>query len=224
LSLLAYSARLIIPTTQRSAPVKTRAAWADDVPDLYGDLKTAATYYSLMQASEETSLSPNTLADTLSRPPVTREDNPMFALSRPAARIGNSPLYSKQQVADAIRIQKTSQHRHLGGGQSPLTVVSPEESRRCEFISIREIATYAGIHEQTVRRWAREQDSFPSPVALRARENLPPGVPIVVYELAEVKAWLRLYVETNQDSRVERIAVHLRKTHGWEIQLGSRVN
>ena len=208
----------------------TRAQWADDVPDLYGEgLAEAGEYLTVAQVSTMTSLSPNTLKDALSRPPVTREDNPMFALSRPARRIANQPLYSHEQVARAIEIQKSTNHRHLGGGQEALSVVTPQEAQRAGLVSIVEFKDYAGVHEQTVRRWAREQASFPEPVALRSRSGgeedtakVHPGVPIVMYELEAAKSWLRDYIETGSGKRVERIAEHMRTQHGWKIKAGCR--
>lgn len=208
-----------------NAALNTRAHWAEGVPDLYGDLSSARNYLTLPQVSDKTSLSPNTLKDALSRPKVTKSDNPMFALSRPAARIANQPLYSAEQVKAALKIQRENGHRHLGGGDEPLPVVSAEESARAELISAVEIAEFAGVHEQTVRRWIREAASFPSAVALRSRSGEPgekvhPGVPIVVREHAAVASWLRAYVESNKGVRIERIAAHLRDTHGWTIQAG----
>jgi hypothetical protein len=207
----------------------TRAQWADDVPDLYGEsLAKAGDYLTVAQVSNLTSLSPNTLRDALSRPPVTRENNPMFALSRPAARIANQPLYSHDQVEQAIAIQKSSGHRHLGGGEEALPGVTPEEAKRAGLVSIVEFKDFAGVHEQTVRRWAREQASFPSPVALRSRSGgedddvkVHPGVPIVMYELDAAKEWLRNYIETGRGKRVERIAEHMRSEHGWKVKAGS---
>jgi len=208
----------------------TRAQWADDVPDLYGEsLAKAGDYLTIAQVSNLTSLSPNTLRDALSRPPVTRKDNPMFALSRPAARIANQPLYSPEQVEQAKKIQKDTGHRHLGGGTEALEVVSPQEAERAGLVSIVEFKDFAGVHEQTVRRWAREQESFPQPVALRSRSGgeqdgarVHPGVPIVMYEFDAAKKWLRNYIETGTGKRVERIAEHMRAAHDWKIRAGSR--
>lgn len=211
--------------------MNTRAQWAEGVQDLYGDgdLGNAGDYLTLAEVSERTSLSPNTLLDALSRPEVTMPTNPMFALSRPAARISNRPLYSHEQVENALQIQRESEHRHLGGGAKPLPVVTAEESRRAELMSALEIARFAGVHEQTVRRWIREIAAFPIAVALRARasdgENgtkVHPGVPIVVREKGAVEAWLRSYIEAHEGKRIERIAEHMRAARGWKIQAGSK--
>ena len=205
----------------------TRALWAEGVPDLYGDLDAARKYLTIQRVSEQTSLSPNTLQDALSRAPVTHQDNPMFALCRPAARIANQPLYSEDQVKQALRIQRESGHRHLGGGDKPLEVISPAQAAEQNLMSIVEMHEWSGVHEQTVRRWAREQDSFPKPVALRSRSGaagakVHPGVPVVMYEQGEFEKWLREYIETGHGARVERIAKHLREKHGWTIEVGAR--
>lgn len=205
----------------------TRALWADGVPDLYGDPDAHRKHLTIQQVSEKTSLSPNTLQDALSRAPVTRKENPMFALSRPAARIANQPLYSREQVEQALKIQRQSGHRHLGGGDAPLEVITPEEAKRIGLMSIVEMHEWSGVHEQTVRRWAREQDSFPRPVALRSRSGaggakVHPGVPVVMYEREEYERWLRDYIETGRGARVEKIAKHMRDTHGWKVEVGAR--
>lgn len=205
----------------------TRALWADGVPDLYGDLDAARKYLTIQQVSEKTSLSPNTLQDALSRAPVTRQDNPMFALSRPEARIANQPLYSREQVERALKIQRESGHRHLGGGNKPLDVISPDEARKIGVMSIVEMSEWSNCHEQTVRRWAREQDSFPRPVALRSRSGaggvkVHPGVPVVMYERDQFEQWLRNFIETGKGARVEKIAEHMRSVHGWTVEVGAR--
>lgn len=207
--------------------MNTRAHWAEDVPDLYGDPSQLSNYLTLPEVADRTSLSPNTLKDALSRPRVTRTDTPMFALSRPAARVGNQPYYSQAQVDEALKIAESGQHRHLGGGDEPLPSVTAAEAERTGLISTVEIAEFANVHEQTVRRWVREQDSFPRAVALRARSGdhgvkAHPGVPIVVRELEAVQAWLRNYIETNEGKRIERLAAHLRDVHGWKISSGIR--
>ena len=207
--------------------MNTRAHWAEAVPDLYGDPSKLSDYLTLPEVADRTSLSPNTLKDALSRPKVTRTDTPMYALSRPAARVGNQPYYSHEQVEQALGIAKNSQHRHLGGGDEPLPSVTADEAARTGLISTVEIAEFANVHEQTVRRWVREQASFPQAVALRARSGdhgvkAHPGVPIVVRELEAVQAWLRNFVETGTGQRVERLAKHLRDVHGWKISTGIR--
>lgn len=199
--------------------MNTRAQWAEDVPDLSGSLKEAANYLQIPEVSEKTSLSPNTLRDALSRPPVTRVGNPMSALSRPAARISNVPLYSKAQVREALALQAAAA-RKAASATVRLPLVTAEEARRTGLAGPVEIADYAGVHEQTIRRWARDVDNFPPIVADCERGEGHPGGPIKVREMSAVKEWLRSYVEGNEGTRVERIAAHLRKSHKWSITAG----
>lgn len=207
--------------------MNTRAHWAEDVPDLYGDASQLSNYLTLPEVADRTSLSPNTLKDALSRPRITRADNAMYALCRPAGRVGNQPYYSPEQVEQALEIAQSSQHRHLGGSDEELPGVTAEESENTGLISVVEIADFTGMHEQTVRRYIREDETFPKAVALRARGGREgvkahPGVPIVVRELEDVQAWVREFVETNQGKRVEKLAQHLRDVHGWKITAGIR--
>jgi hypothetical protein len=200
--------------------MNTRAQWAEDVPDLSGDLKKAANYLNLSQVSEKTGLSPNTLKDALSRPPVTREGNPMRELSRPDARISNLPLYSKEQVRRAIALQAAAA-RVASGETVRLPLVTAEEARRAGLAGPIELADYADVHEQTIRRWARDVEDFPPIVADRERSEGHPGGGIKVREMLAFKEWLRDYIESNTGTRVERIAAHLRKAHKWRVTAGS---
>lgn len=179
----------------------TRARWAEGVEDLYGDLDKVGDYLNSAQVSSATGLSVNTIEDALSRPPITSETNILGPLSRPAKRIGNSPLWSRQQVEEANRRRQSDAPRHLGGGDSQLPVVDADLSNENGYLSTSEIAEIAlmrrteahewqPVHEQTVRRWARDYDDFPPAVALRARSTGHAGVPLVVHDGTQVRAWL----------------------------------
>lgn len=177
--------------------MKTRAKWVEGVRDLYpNDLHEAGNFLGVPAVAERTGLSPSTITDLLSRSQITSETNVLAPISRPEVRIGNQPLYSPGQVDEVIERQRNTNHRHLGGGDEPLDTISPSEARRRKLISVEEIALMAnakdpnGMHEQTVRRWARDFDDFPGPVALRAREGGHPGVPNVVREKRKVIVWL----------------------------------
>lgn len=178
----------------------TRAAWAKDVPDLYetGELDQAANYLTTPEVASATGLSVKTIEDALSRPPVTKETNPLYPLSRPARRIGNAPLWSHEQVAQAVELRRADEPRYLGGGEGPLETIDAAKSDEKGYLSTTEIAAMVPnsrdpertVHEQTVRRWARENADFPHAVALRARSAGHPGVPIVVYNGDEIRRWL----------------------------------
>lgn len=178
----------------------TRAAWAKDVPDLYetGELHLAVNYLRTPEVASATGLSVETIGDALSRPPVTKENNPLHPLSRPERRIGNSPLWSHEQVERAVELRRANEPRYLGGGDGPLETIDAAKADERGYLSTTEIAAMVPnprnpertVHEQTVRRWARENADFPRAVALRARSQGHPGVPIVVYNGDEIRRWL----------------------------------
>lgn len=178
----------------------TRAAWAKDVPDLYetGELHLAPGLLRTPEVASATGLSVKTIEDALSRPPVTKHNNPLVHLSRPFRRIGNSPLWSPEQVERAAELRRLDEPRYLGGGDEQLDTIDAAEADELGYLSTTEIAAMVPnsrdrartVHEQTVRRWARENADFPRAVALRARSHGHPGVPLVVYKGDEIRAWL----------------------------------
>lgn len=176
--------------------MNTRAKWVEGVTDLYSQLDQAGNYLTVAKVAERTGLSPSTITDLLSRPQITSTSNVLAPISRPRARIGNQPLYSENQVAEVVRRQQATGHRHLGGGSEPLPSLTTTETRKRNLVSVAEIAAMAnakdprGVHEQTVRRWARDAEDFPPAVALRSREGGHPGVPNVVRERKKVATWL----------------------------------
>ena len=171
--------------------MNTRAQWINGVPDLYADLDAARAYRTVAQVSEATGFSPITITDLLSREPITSATNPLGALSRPAARIGTNPLYSRSQVRDCLHRRNANVDMNLGGTYTPLPKLSAAEADARGLVSTVEIADMAEVHEQTVRRWKARRADFPQPVALRERdEDTPSGVPFVVFEAAAVRAWL----------------------------------
>lgn len=171
--------------------MSTRAQWTQGIPDLYADLGEAAKYHTTEQVSDLTGFSANTIADLLSRTPITQPRNPLGPLSRPARRIGTKPLYSQEQVNESIRRRDAaSGDRYLGGQNQPLPKVSAEDAFKRNLISVLEIAELAGVHEQTVRKWASREQDFPAPVATRDRESGHSGVPFVVRPYKAVEKWL----------------------------------
>src|SRR5919198_659980 len=175
--------------------MNTRALWAEGVPDLYaeGRLNEANEFLTAAEVSSRTGLAVSTITDLLSREPITEPSNPLRWLTRPQVRISNKPLYAPTQVARYLEQRGGATKRHLGGGSEPLPKVSVEEATRRNLLSVEQIAHMATppVHEQTVRRWARDRQDFPRAVALRAREGGHPGVPIVVYPGREAAQWLR---------------------------------
>lgn len=190
----------------------TRAGWARDVVDLYetGDLAEAADLLNVAAVASATGLSVKTIEDALSRPPVTKRSNPLHPLSRPYRRMGNAPLWSQEQVDRAVALRGVDEPRYLGGGDEQLPTIDAESATARGYLSTTEIAAMVPnrrnpqrtVHEQTVRRWAREYDDFPNAVALRARVGGHPGVPIVVYDGGEIRNWLYSKQISYHDSQV----------------------
>jgi hypothetical protein len=176
--------------------MNTRAKWVEGVTDLSGRLGDAAAYLEVPAVAERTGLSPSTITDLLSRKEITSTTNVLAPISRPAARISNVPLYSEEQVAEVVDRQRRTGHRHLGGGDKPLPSLSAAKCQQRKLVSVREIAELAnakdadGVHEQTVRRWARDAEDFPAAVALRSRQGGHPGVPEVMRPRRKAITWL----------------------------------
>lgn len=176
--------------------MRTRAQWVTGIPDLINNLAEAGNYLNVSQVSTETGFAVATIVDLLSRPPITSKTNPQGPLSRPARRIGNNPLYSREQVDEAKHRLAAGRHSHFGGGDEPLPSVDHAEAIRRNLLSTEEIASLAtkanpdGVRDQTIRRWSRDHDDFPPRVALRAREGNHPGVPMVMYDGPKAIEWL----------------------------------
>jgi hypothetical protein len=173
--------------------MSTRAQWAEGIPDLYdeGRLDDAKEYLTIAEVSELTGFSPGNIRNALSRPVITSQTNALGPLSRPAVRIGSRPLYSREQAekAKGLRV-KPGDRKHFGGGDESLPGVTFEEAERAGLVSMLDIAQVVGLHEQTVRGWARTSDDFPDPVGLRERHPAEPkGAPSVVYERRPVLEW-----------------------------------
>lgn len=172
----------------------TRAQWTRGIPDLYeeGRLHEAGNYLTEIQVSEITGFAPSTITNALSRQKITAKNNPLGPISRPAKRIGNRPLYSREQAEAALKLrQAAGERRHFGGQGKPLDAVTFEEAQRCGFVSTADLAELIGVHEQTVRAWARMHDDFPAPVALRERPaSEPKGAPSVVWEREPALQWM----------------------------------
>ena len=167
----------------------TRARWIEGIPDLHdeGKLGEAGTYLTVNQVSEHTGFSPKTITDLLSREVIT-SDQPLGALSRPAVRIGTTPLYSQDQVTECLR-------RHSASGRSSVASTVPkitaEQAQRSGLVTVQEIATEYGFHEQSVRKWASRTRDFPKVVATRERDaDRHSGVPFNLYRRDKVRTWL----------------------------------
>lgn len=163
--------------------MNSRARWAAGALDLTGDIETAATYFTIGHVSDATGLSPETIKDSLTRREITNPANPRGALCRPAARVGDVPLWSKGQVDEYHRRVKA-----LEGAETDLPLVSAEDARERGLVSTEEIAAHFGLHDQTVRRWQRYDETYPDAVARRERGGRS-GPPEHVRDLRAVLEW-----------------------------------
>jgi hypothetical protein len=166
--------------------MNSRARWAAGALDLTNDIETAATYLTIGQVSDATGLSQHTISDSLTRKEITNPETPRGALCRPAARVGDVPLWSQGQVDEFHRRQRIRDEKRSRGEELP--TVSVQEARERGLVSTEEVAELFGQHDQTVRRWERYDAAYPRKVAKRAREGQS-GPPEHVRELAAIRAW-----------------------------------
>jgi hypothetical protein len=164
--------------------MNSRARWADGALDLTDDLEQAASYLTVGRVSDATGLSANTIRDSLTRREITTPENPRGALCRPAARIGDVPLWAQEQVDEFLRRKEAAE----AIAATDLPLVSDEEASRRGLASTEEIATRFGQHDQTVRRWQRYDKDYPKAVARLSRDGRS-GPPEHLRELAAVDAW-----------------------------------
>lgn len=164
--------------------MNSRARWAAGALDLTGDIKAATAYLEIGRVADATGLSPNTIADSLTRREITNSLNPRGALCRPAAKVGDVPLWSQEQVDEYLKRKEAQEHREA----EELPMVSTEQAREQGLVSTEEIAELFDQHDQTVRRWERYDETYPAKVARRSRDGRS-GPPEHVRELRAVLTW-----------------------------------
>lgn len=162
------------------------AEWAREAMDFSANPSRADGLMSIGQVSDAINLSKTTIRDSLTRKEVDRADNPRAAICRPYARIGDIPMWSADQVVDYKRRDSLRKGRALGEALPP---ISADEARERGLVTTKEICELlGGLHDQTLRRYQRDDDTYPPAVARRTRSGQP-GVPEHVRSLAEVMAW-----------------------------------
>lgn len=161
----------------------SRARWAAGALDLTGDIKAASQYLEIGRVADATGLSTNTIADSLTRRPITNPANPRGALCQPVARVGDVPLWSQEQVDEFLRRQTAQE-----GSETDLPLVTSAEARERGLVSTEEIAELFDLHDQTVRRWQRYDETYPGAVAKRDRGGRS-GPPEHVREMSAVLEW-----------------------------------
>lgn len=158
--------------------------WTGDVVERLDLIR--AGYYTLPQAAEYISLSEATVRDLLSRPVITAAHNMLAPISRPAARIGGEPVYTRRQL-DEVNARRAATRRLRSSELDKLTY---EEADRQHLKSYAEMAELFRFHENTLRKWGSAHDDFPVPIASREHSGGYPGTPTVVFDAVEVLRWL----------------------------------
>ena len=163
------------------------SSWMDDgVVDLTNRLAEAAKYLSLDECAEKTSLSTVTLLDLLRRKRIDDETVPKSALSRPAARMGKNPLYSKAQVKTYLGRLKARDAQSTRASAVP--TLTPEEAAEQGAMTLQQLADHHGMSKIHLRRSMSESDSCPGPVGklLAATKGQRP----LLFDERAVSAWL----------------------------------
>jgi hypothetical protein len=167
--------------TSRDEP--RRAEWAANALDLTHEPGRSQNYLTVGAVSDLTGLSTRTIEDSLTREEITNEDNPRGALCRPAARVGNVPLWEPAQVDEYKRRVRASSNRQVA-----LPLVTPQEADERGLVTVEEAADRLGVHGQTLRRHQRNDNNYPPALARRSRGGAP-GVPEHVREWSAILVW-----------------------------------
>lgn len=159
----------------------SRAQWAQKAVDLTLTPSKVPAYLTVGQLSDATGLSDKYLLDPLTRAEITNPDNPRGALCRPAAKFGDTPMWSHEQLAEYRR-------RVDARSKTELETVTPAEARERRLYSTAELAEVLDVHDQTLRRAQNNDVEYPPAVARRVRVGNP-GPPDHVRSLDAVLKW-----------------------------------
>lgn len=175
-------------STDRSGqPARPRAAWTHDpdVLDLTDRLEEAARYLRMPDAASATGLTVGVLKQMLLRARITAKDNPRAAMSRPAARVGTDPLYSRKQISRYQRAVAAATARQPGW-----EVITSEDAERRGLRTADELAADFGVHKGSLSRWANTAADFPAVVGVLPNYGRP-GNPPKLRHGAAVGQWLK---------------------------------
>lgn len=169
--------------------MSSRARWTHNIPDYSNNLAEAAKMSTLGDTSAETGLSQKTLRDLLTRDPITSERNPLRVLCRPAGRIKSDPLWSRAQIKDYLhRAERTVEDSEDRDERPPAYLA--EEAERLGLVTTSGFAEMIGKHDQTLRRFARTDNTYPPVVGVLSRPNQP-GVPEHLRSLVACVKWAK---------------------------------
>lgn len=164
----------------------SNARWTLSATDLSATPKEAGRYLAVGEVSDATGLAQATILDAITRN-ISNADNPLIALASPAVIFNKGPLWSTEQV-DQYNAQQKAKTAGKALTSALLPRISPEEAQQRGLVSLRELAERSQQHEQTVRRWVKDQ-RFPQAVARRKQEG-EPGQPEHVYPQVDALTWI----------------------------------
>lgn len=185
---------MILKEGGRVAEPAAPTHWTADTPER-ADLIRAG-FYLLPDACEYIGLAETTVRDLLSRPVITAAHNMLAPISRPAARIGGEPLYSRRQLDD-VNARRTATRRLRSAG---LDKLNWDDAERQHLKSHVEMAELFGLAENSLRKWDSAYEDFPEPVASRERSGGFPGTPTLVFDAVEMFRWLVAYKKVKAEN------------------------
>lgn len=159
------------------------AEWMREAKDLVGNPHEVGKHLTVGMVSNKTGLATRTIEDTLTRKRITNEGNPRSALCRPEYRFGKTPLWSHEQVERYKKLAAQTKHH-----DDTLPLVTVAEAYERSLVSTAEIRERLGLHDQTLRRYQRDDNDYPEAVARLSREGSP-GVPEHLREWVKVLGW-----------------------------------
>lgn len=170
--------------------MSSRARWTHGVPDYRNDTAKVATMLTIEALSAQTGLSVTTLEDRLTRDPITVESNPLSALCRPRGRIHTVPLWEQSQLDRYRELLAKAESEERKARVRELPAYTAEQAELLGMVTNREFSEMIGVHDQTLRRWARSDETYPQVVGTLSRPNQP-GNPEHLYYLIEYVKWAR---------------------------------
>ena len=173
------------------------AAWTETATDITGDRDRWDDYLNVKGLADQIGLAPATIMDTLPLRTL-QSDDPRSAIYRPAARIGQTrlaaiPMWDPAQAEAYNEIadgrEDISQER--AARRARLPVYTLLQAAEHGLASTKELAQAIGVAENVVRKWSRNDATFPPEVAVA--ERVAPhqyGPPRMLRSLVEVRAWV----------------------------------
>jgi hypothetical protein len=167
----------------QGAVIMANARWMQAARDLTATPGEASNYLTVGELSDLIGLAPGTIKDSITRSPITNTTNPRSAICRPAARISDLPLWSREQVDEFLAIAASRETV----SDVTLELVSVADAYKRRLFSLVEFAEMFDVHDQTLRRAQSQDGEFPRAVARRSTSG--PGVPEHLFEQDAMFAW-----------------------------------